>query len=147
MSISHHPDTIALGAAIRKARKQVGLSQQVVADHLGMARTTLVAIEQGERDIRACELTGLADIFGIEPSSLLAESETIQVKERILALSGAQARVIGRLMTIKRNSVLDRILGDLYNTPDLQEAVASTLIYFLIEQESQTPGSPGSNDS
>jgi len=130
-------DPIALGHAIRTARKQAGLSQQIVAEHLGIARTTLVAIEKGERNVRVYELTCLAEILGVELSSLLAESESIQIKERLLALSGAHARVIGRLMTIKCNPMMGKIMGDLYNTPALREASASTLIHLLIQQETK----------
>ena len=39
----------AVGQRIAKAREFLGLTQAVVADKLGLARTTQVAIEQGRR--------------------------------------------------------------------------------------------------
>ncbi len=39
----------AVGQRIAKAREFLGLTQAVVAEKLGLARTTQVAIEQGRR--------------------------------------------------------------------------------------------------
>lgn len=61
----------ALLARLRRAREDRGLSQGSVADRLGIARTTLVAIEQGERRLRPEELVGLAEIYGIRLETLL----------------------------------------------------------------------------
>jgi Zn-dependent peptidase ImmA (M78 family)/transcriptional regulator with XRE-family HTH domain len=61
----------ALLARLRRAREDRSLSQGSVADRLGIARTTLVAIEQGERRLRPQELVGLAEIYGIRLETLL----------------------------------------------------------------------------
>lgn len=53
----------AIGQRLRGARRARGLTQQEVADVLGVARTTLVAIEKGERRARAGELVQLAQIY------------------------------------------------------------------------------------
>lgn len=37
----------ALGLALRNARKQAGLSQEEAAHRINAARTTMIAIEQG----------------------------------------------------------------------------------------------------
>ncbi|HEY0754255.1 MAG TPA: hypothetical protein VGD98_09855 [Ktedonobacteraceae bacterium] len=57
------PDPLSLGLAIRSARKRARLSQQAVADHLQIARTSVVALEKDERcrgleRIRHVEATG-----------------------------------------------------------------------------------------
>ncbi len=54
----------ALGAELRQARESKGLTQQDVAEYLGIARTTLVAIEKGERRLKASELLQLAQLYG-----------------------------------------------------------------------------------
>lgn len=57
-------DPKVLGARLQEARKARGLTQQAVADEMGMARTTLVAIEKGERRVLPQELTQLAALYG-----------------------------------------------------------------------------------
>ena len=46
----------AVGQRIAKAREFLGLTQAVVAEKLGLARTTQVAIEQGRRPVSVAEL-------------------------------------------------------------------------------------------
>lgn len=48
---------------LRRAREDRGLSQQSVADSLGVARTTVIAIESGQRRLRAEELLALALVY------------------------------------------------------------------------------------
>jgi Zn-dependent peptidase ImmA (M78 family)/DNA-binding XRE family transcriptional regulator len=57
-------DSPMLLARLRRAREDRGLSQSAVAEELGVARTTLVAIERGERRLRPEELMQLADVYG-----------------------------------------------------------------------------------
>lgn len=57
-------DPKELGRRLQEARKARNLNQQAVADHLGVARTTLVAIEKGERAVRPKELVQLASLYG-----------------------------------------------------------------------------------
>ncbi len=64
-------DPQALGAGLRETREARGWTQQQVADRLGMARTTLVAIEKGQRRLKPEELTELAEIYGVKVSALL----------------------------------------------------------------------------
>lgn len=56
---------------LRAARKRRGLTQESVAARLGMARTTVVAIEKGERPLRADEFVRLADAYNVPVSELL----------------------------------------------------------------------------
>lgn len=56
-------DPLALGRRLQEARKALGFTQQRVADHLKIARTTLTAIEKGERVIRPDELVQLAQLY------------------------------------------------------------------------------------
>lgn len=57
-------DPVGLGQQIKQARKASGLTQQEVAEKLGVVRTTLVAIENGARRLTAPELYKLAEILG-----------------------------------------------------------------------------------
>jgi Zn-dependent peptidase ImmA (M78 family)/DNA-binding XRE family transcriptional regulator len=53
----------AVGQRIAKARAFLGLTQAVVAEKLGLARTTQVAIEQGRRPVSVTELYKYAEVL------------------------------------------------------------------------------------
>lgn len=67
-------DRQALGERLQSARKARGLTQQEVADHLQVARTTVTAIEKGERMIRPDELIALAKLYQESVHRLLRQS-------------------------------------------------------------------------
>ena len=64
-----HPEVASvppaqLGGLLRMARAAAGFTQDDAAKHIGVARTTLTAIEKGERRIQPGELVKLAKLFG-----------------------------------------------------------------------------------
>jgi Zn-dependent peptidase ImmA (M78 family)/transcriptional regulator with XRE-family HTH domain len=63
-----------LGERLRVARTALGLTQEQAAESLGMARTTLVAIEKGDREPRPEEQIALAKLYGVSVHSLLRPS-------------------------------------------------------------------------
>jgi len=65
-----------LGTRLQDARKDRGLTQQQVADQLGVARTTITAIEKGERQLKPDELLQLAAIYGRPLWELLRQGPT-----------------------------------------------------------------------
>jgi len=64
----------ALAARVREAREARGWTQQELGDRLGMARTTIVAIEKAERRLKPRELIELARLLGRNVSELLQRS-------------------------------------------------------------------------
>jgi len=56
-------DPRAVGTRLQDARRAAGLTQQSVADEMDMARTTIVAIEKGERRVTPPELIKFARIY------------------------------------------------------------------------------------
>jgi Zn-dependent peptidase ImmA (M78 family)/DNA-binding XRE family transcriptional regulator len=63
-------DPVALGERLKVARSRAGLTQGVAATRLAMARTTLVAIEQGQRRIKPDELVAMAHLYGTSVNEL-----------------------------------------------------------------------------
>lgn len=57
-------DPYELGARLQEARRARGLTQEDVADRLGVARTTITAMEKGTRRIRPDEIIRLAELYG-----------------------------------------------------------------------------------
>ncbi len=62
-----------LGQRLQMARKSVDLTQQAVADQLGFARTTLVAIEKGDRFPKEEELFQLSQLYNKPINDLLRQ--------------------------------------------------------------------------
>jgi len=59
------------GAAIRKKRERLALSQEAFAHHCGLHRTYIGSIERGERNVTLTTLTILASAFDCSASELL----------------------------------------------------------------------------
>lgn len=64
-----------LGARLRAARERRGLSQQAVADILGLPRTAVTNMETGNRTVSTLELTHLSEIYGHSAAFLRGEDE------------------------------------------------------------------------
>jgi len=67
-----------MGERLRLAREDAKLTQAAAASAAGMARTTLVAIEKGQRRVRLDELRTLTSIYRITINELLRQ-EPIQI--------------------------------------------------------------------
>lgn len=65
-------DLRQLGERLQRARKRQGLTQEDAARILDVARTTITAIEKGERRIRASELMRLAQEYGRDLSDFVS---------------------------------------------------------------------------
>jgi len=71
------PSARQIGERLAQARKRKRMTQAEVADRLGMARTTLIAIEKGERQAAGVELVKLASILGITLNDLQREHAVV----------------------------------------------------------------------
>ncbi|HYJ06798.1 MAG TPA: XRE family transcriptional regulator [Chthoniobacterales bacterium] len=64
-----------LGERLRAARRMSGLTQEQVADKLPYSRTTIVAIEKGERRVTEAELIAFAHEYGRSVSEFVRQRE------------------------------------------------------------------------
>lgn len=62
-------------ARLKRAREERGLTQDRVAIHLGLARTSVVAIEQGQRLLQPAELVTLSEIYDRALNELLRPTQ------------------------------------------------------------------------
>jgi len=69
---------VELGARLREARSAQGWTQERAADALGVGRTTMVAIEKGERRLKPDELIRLAKLYGRKLSALLRPGAPVE---------------------------------------------------------------------
>lgn len=74
---------------LTKLRKRAKLSQEEMAEKLGMSRPTVIAIEKGERDISLKELLSISKIFDIPVEVML--DEELSLGEKVV-LTGSHER-------------------------------------------------------
>ncbi len=84
-------DLHALGERLAEARKACGKTQQDAAEALGVARTSVTAIEKGQRRIQARELAQLAQLYGRPVNELLQPALLGKFAPRLRAAAGIQS--------------------------------------------------------
>jgi transcriptional regulator with XRE-family HTH domain len=63
---------------IKKRRQKLGLSQESLADHCGLHRTYIGAVERGERNITINTLYKIARALNCPPVDLLSDTKVMQ---------------------------------------------------------------------
>jgi len=63
---------------IKELRTQLHLSQDYVANYLGINRSTYTQMENGKRKVLAEEIAELSDLFGVSADALLNDSKISQ---------------------------------------------------------------------
>ena len=110
-------DTAEVGARLRGAREAAGLTQTDAAADLRVARTTLVAMEQGRRRVRTEELQHLARLYRTSVNAVLRrEAVHVDLVPRFRKLSTANdesAEQAARLLTdlVRAEVELENLLG------------------------------------
>jgi Zn-dependent peptidase ImmA (M78 family)/DNA-binding XRE family transcriptional regulator len=105
------------GERLRLAREGAKITQAAAATAIGIARTTIVAIEQGERRVRMSELKPLAMLYGTSVNALLRQ-EAIHVDlaprfRKLVGRNDAAAGAAAQLMAelAKAEVELENLLG------------------------------------
>ena len=84
-------NVVDVGRRLRIAREAAGMTQAHAAANINAARTTLVAIEKGQRTVRFAELRPLARLYGTSVNALLRrESVYTDLVPRFRKLPGGQ---------------------------------------------------------
>ena len=125
----------SIGYRIKVLRNAVGMSQERLAELLGVSRPTLSQIENGDRKVSAEELKKTADIFNTSADSILNPQKTpaVSVKEnRAVYRSAAQIRInVPQRNFEKFREVLLYILNEVGAKPNIGETVLYKLFYFI----------------
>ena len=126
---------INIGQRIKELRVKVGMSQQRLAEILGVSRPTISQIENGERKIFADELIKLSETFNTSVDNLLniEKSPQIILEE---SKSRRKTRQIIRINVPQKNidkfkEVLLYILNKIGSKPNVGETVIYKLLYFI----------------
>lgn len=100
-------DPVTLGTRLRSARETAGLTQSRAADELGVARTTIVAIEKGERQVKPEELVKLARLYGESASRLLRA--TALIPDLVLQFRRSHSRPTSDDGSVEATKLLQRL--------------------------------------
>ena len=65
-----------LGGAVRRRREAIGLTQTVLANRIGLGRTSVTNIENGTQKILLHQFLDLARALHASPEDLLADTHT-----------------------------------------------------------------------
>ena len=128
---------ISLGQRIKRIRESIGLSQQTLAEKLGVSRPSISQIENGERKVCSEELKRLAEIFNLSVDALLdSDKEPHIVIRESREAYGIEARPQMRINVPQKNlrkfkEVLIYILNKVGAKPAIGETVLYKLLYFI----------------
>ena len=124
-----------LARRIKELRQRSEISQQKLAELLGIPRPAISQIENGERKVTADELIKLSEIFNLSVDSLLdinKEPKVILNEKKKKSPTKPQIRVnIPQNNLEKFKEVLLYILNKVGSKPNIGETVIYKLLYFI----------------
>src|ERR1035437_7539537 len=118
---------------IKKIRGSRNLSQQELADMVGISRSALVQIENGNRRICAEELKKLSEIFEVSADYLLGERDDTKISLESDKKNKIKEEIRISVPAIKKNKfkqVLLYLLEKCAGKPNVGQTVIYKLLYF-----------------
>ncbi|MDR3125805.1 MAG: DUF4065 domain-containing protein [Candidatus Nomurabacteria bacterium] len=120
---------------IKKLREDAGLTQQEIAEKLGLARATYAAIEDG-REPRLGTIKELAEFYQVAPGDLVDGKisrihEPISVYERVNKTITEKRELKPRTNPDKLRDVLLYLTEKIGAKPNVGETVLYKLLYFI----------------
>ena len=93
--MSNRIDSINIGDVLRNARENISLTQEEVADILGIGRDAIIRIEKGTRKITAEELHKLVEIYNLNIEDIFFSDTTPETKnfKGIILAGGSGTRL------------------------------------------------------
>lgn len=126
---------VNIGKRIQRLRKQLGYTQQKLADLLGVSRPTISQMEAGARRICAEELKILADLFNMSIDTLLnPEKEPVVMVRETAVRYKAKPKVrinIPQKNLAKFKEVFLYIISRIGSKPNIGETTLYKILYFI----------------
>lgn len=122
---------------IRKLRDDAGLSQQDVADGVGIARATYIKIENGSREPKLDELRALSKYYEIDTASLIddqissAQEAAVTYTRKSEVEEVTPREIDPKVNPEKLRQVLLYVLSKVGAKPNVGETVLYKLLYFI----------------
>ena len=99
-----HPLYAALGKRIRALRRQANLSQEDVAERVGLTRTSITNIERGRQQLQVHTLVAIAHTLGVRLDELLLYEEEPAHGNNEAGLSPAEQEWINQVVAATTES-------------------------------------------
>jgi Zn-dependent peptidase ImmA (M78 family)/DNA-binding XRE family transcriptional regulator len=122
----------ALGAKLKHARSLHRITQEAAASKLGVARTTLVAIEAGKRAVSSQELRQFAELYDVPESELINDDVVpleleVEFRSSATELQAADEVLVANMLNRLGSSALqlEALLGQAPPRVDLPAVVVS----------------------
>jgi len=130
-------NTTDFKTTIKQLRNNTNISQQDIADKVGIARATYAGLESGRRDPNLTEIRNIAEFYQIDPSDLINGTES-RVEESITPykfkteITDIEPREINpQTNPEKLREVLLYVLEKVGAKPNVGETVLYKLLYFI----------------
>jgi len=131
------------GAFLRKLRTDAALTQQFVADKLGVSRVKYTTLETGKAELSLSEIKKLADLYEVSADEIV-EGKLVQPEGDMRDYDSDLATIAGtarqtilprevnpQIDPVKLRAVLLYILGQVGARPNVGETVLYKLLYFI----------------
>ncbi len=106
-----------IGRNLKSLREKRGLTQEEIADYLGISRPIISYYEIGDRPVSLTHLEKLADLFGVEVADLSSEEPLVGEASLAFAfrkegLSVSDLQSVGNFQSVVRNYLKMKRLKD-----------------------------------
>ena len=133
-------DEQVTGTLLRELRTNAGLTQEFLANKLGISRPKYNAIEAGRTELSRSEIKKLADLYEISPAEIVegrsALSDDLDLDYAATLAENTEPDIIPReidpkVNPVKLQNVLLYILSKVGALPNVGETVLYKLLYFI----------------
>ncbi|MBI3678798.1 MAG: ImmA/IrrE family metallo-endopeptidase [Acidobacteria bacterium] len=122
-------DQQELGRRLREARETCGLTQEDVAENLGVSRATVTQMELGNRSVSGLELSKLAYLYARDIQDFVAPNFAEDDVVHALFRSGTEAGGDGVKMALRDCIALGRELSNLEDLLKINRSVTTVASY------------------
>ena len=135
LSMSNKLTPRQIGQKIARIRKQKGLSQEELAKHTGISRSSFAQIELGNRNLNVFEFQVIAKVLGFSMDEFMSsqyfitEQPNLVLAERTLVYGERVSKPI--LQKHKIQDILIHLLEKCAGKPNIGESMLYNLLYFL----------------
>ena len=109
-----------IGRKIKELRKQAGLTQEKLAEYLGVDRSFISEAEKGERALTSVMLDSLATLFGVGVSALCDPFCDIKLLDIVLCAKELTAEDLQVLADIHRIAMNCNFMTKLLNLNEIR---------------------------
>lgn len=117
---------------IRTLRQKAGLSQELMAKHIGIALATYKRWEYGKTEPRASEIIKLCEVLGVSEAELLRDPVEKRWEVRVILEEPKEVDVMNltkdapneALVEIGTHKIAVKIVGDVENESELDNLLA-----------------------